>query len=361
MKKIVFGFFTILLVVPVWADTYTIDQRQYVDDATWATKPYRHVLKMGYVTGRPWCTANMVAGKIVTAKHCVLNKDLNDVKFTAFDGTEIYVESVSVTGSYDEIDEEIDGKIVQKEINFEGDWAVLTPRSKYQKFVTNNSIFNVNAQSSGPWANVGIDVEDVNFMVIGCGALKIMSDEEIEIFRRAYVDFLYDNHPSYKNIEKVTGTMKQKTFEENEIINIADRDEDGDDGWGRRFYLSRNKYLDRVGVDAWSLFHDTDRIKVSYCYWIWDKSDWDNYHGCQIWGGNSGGGAYSVVDPSLSSGTSFFNSAKEDEGSYLLGILTRGWSYVGGGARSSSYQHASGADIVPTQFFVHKLPEANKR
>ena len=350
-------------------DEYTIDRRCYVDGATWAKEPYKHVLKMGDRTGDPWCTANMVAGRIVTAKHCVLDKDLNNVKFTAFDGTEIYVDPMAESGSYYTEKQVIDGEEVKEEYNFEGDWAVLTPKSVYQKFVTDNSIYNVNGGLGPLGSSLAGAAFNVDFAVIGFGALKIMSDKEIKNFRRAYVDFLYDNglyDDTEDKIHKLHGKypidqaekrdhIKHKMFKEVVTVDVSD------DSWGQSFFWYGAEYMEKYGLDRWIIDMDTDKLKVSYCLNKWDKDKWGDYQGCQSWGGNSGGGAYSVADSSLNGAPSLFYSVTTSDGSYLLGILTRGWRYIGGTKDGGWRSHASSADIVPTQHFTHKLPDANKR
>lgn len=286
MKKIVFGFLVSLFVVPVWADTYTIDQRQYVDDATWATKPYRHVLKMKYIDDDlVFCTANMVSGKILTARHCINDAKVGELEFIAFDGSRIRVQQFFSGDS--------------EFVTFDQDWVVLMPISTWRDFVSSNSIRNI----SDDFVGFGKNSEGI---IAGFGGLKILSDQEILNFQKAYREYI-ELFGSYFNSD---GTE----IDENSV-NLADRIKD--DKKKRSFYDTINPYLLKYGLpEVKELFFDTEQLKVGFCKDIQLMEGYDilGVTKCQSWGGNSGGGLY--VD-------------KNEKGLwYLVGLLLGGGSVI---------------------------------
>ena len=127
--------------------------------------------------------------------------------------------------------------------------------------------------------------------VVGYGALKIMSDAEIQNFKQRYITYLKD----VKDIES-TGKESNLGWIRGGVYVYS--------GYGHNFL----KYLqDKEPSYYQDLFNDTGNLKESKCKYT-SAGDLRN---CQGWGGNSGGSIF-------------------DNDGNLMGIVTRG-SYVVGG------------------------------
>lgn len=250
------------MIWPAMADTYTIDQREYVSRAA---PPYSSIVRFG--GDNPYCTGTLTAnGIVVTAKHCILDKN-NWIK-SPYD---IHVDHATygplvlgmgpMTGNtnlYPRGNFDLSAGLV-------GDWAFLSPRM--------DVISDVNvARFSG---NAPVDV-----IVAGYGALKILSDQEIQNVRRAYMEYLRGTsflgaaNPMYyfggEDVETYTST-----------------------GLGFVWAVSQGKIPD-VSPDV---FRDNNALKISRCRAQSElNSDESNLIGCQGWGGNSGGPVFLNID-----------------------------------------------------------------
>lgn len=243
------------------ADEYTIDRRQYVSDFLWSKEPYKYVLKVfDKQRNTVMCTANMVGGKIVTARHCIQGSPLKNFEFIAFDGRRMTASFSDTQTDYSDWD---------SYYSLSEDYVVLIPDKSSQNFVADNSINTMN------------DYHMNNaFISVGCGALKVMSNEEISKFKSAYMDFLADIDSSFG-----------ETVIDDDTINLTYMLSDA-------FYEDINPYLKKYGlVNSDKLFHDSNNIKFSVCGDVNLKDDLEFgliIGACQGWHGDSGGGLYSV-------------------------------------------------------------------
>ena len=236
---------------------YTIDRRCYISDTTWQNKPYKHILKMfDNDANIVFCTANMVAGKIVTARHCVENKDVSNITFIANTGTRISVQYRYIgTDSTNEY------------VPVSQDWVILTPKAEFQNFVKENSIYNV------------ADISNFNggsFIIMGYGGLKILKDKEIKNLKKAYIEYLQTTdvaNSSIKDVETVSVNQKIGSFRD-----------------------AITPYLHKYGfISAEDVFMDTNKMKLSICADVEELSELNMLGAkCQVWAGNSGSGLYGI-------------------------------------------------------------------
>lgn len=276
---------------------YTIDRRCYVSDETWAKLPHKYVLKMyDKEIDLVFCAANMVSGKIVTAQHCFNDRDLKNVEFIAFDGTIITAEKLNIYT--DEWGFSPD---------FWDDWAVLTPKPEFKSFVTDNSIYNIKDISND---------SQQTYITIGCGGLKILSDEEIEKFKNTYTEFL-KNNTKYKESSAFGDFTDEATVDITTAIMKHD------------FLEDIEPYLQKTGMGtSQDIFVDSNNLKLSVCdtaleYEGIEDKNW-GFSRCQSWHGNSGGGMYGVPrTQNIQSGISC--KAPECE---FFGVFTIGRSLI---------------------------------
>ena len=279
---------------------YTVERRCYVTDATWQRAPYKYILKMRYKSdGLVFCTANMVSGQIVTAKHCVEDKDISDIEFIAFNGRKITIkysgyESFFPFGAYNEFP----------------DIVFLTPSANDEDFIKNNSI------------NVLVDADSItnnsSFVTAGFGGLKILSDKEIKLFQQAYAKYLEDTGRKQKKYDDI---LEQPVVDDGKTANLTML-------LSKNFYKEIDKYLKMYGLDtAEEMFRESQNMKASICV-SFDPIDSSMVYGrCKVWHGNSGGGVYRVsnvlnkdnmVSANLCGGTLCG----------FLGVVTDGLSFV---------------------------------
>ena len=295
------------------ADTYTFDKRKYIN--TWSSEPYSYVLQMrNKKGGAPFCTANMVAGKIVTAKHCIVNKSLNDIVFIDSSGRNLCATS-GKAGNYEK----------EQANTYSGDWAVLTPCSKDKEYVKKNSL-----SMFGDNIPVSATIDRVYYL--GFGALKIMSDEEIKKFKQAYYSFVYD-HAKTKPKKDKKDYVAEATADKKSGIKL-------NNSTGQLFIKNMKKY----GVDP-NIFKDTYNLKASVC----TTNDSPNKTNllknlkCQSWGGDSGGGLYMIgyakdISGRVSTTATF---------TYFVGIHTRGSRQIGGIGHANKN---TGQDVTVSNF-----------
>ncbi|MBR6597961.1 MAG: hypothetical protein IKK76_01000 [Alphaproteobacteria bacterium] len=342
--KMLFVFILLLAVVPnqVCGGGFTADKRVYVTNEQWATEPYRYLLAKyveedGIEKNR--CTANMVCGKIVTARHCIHDDchNSNEIHmFKAYDGTKLQAKCENM-GDY------VLDQIGAKE-GKNGDWAILEPIDEHKQFVVDNSICNFPSHTAGSSGRV---------YAAGFGGLKIMSDAEIESLRRAYVYFL-ENHIEYESGLKRVATISAAKNEEEGLYL-----EDGKNstafiydlwcdhyGWPAGTKLNTGwictgtNYKEMFdGVSVMWLSDDTDKMKSSKCAYSYKDMTSDGLYvdmDCQIWGGNSGGGVY-----------------LPGKKSYFVAIQTMGPGYIGG----KNHASAGATTFVASDVFKSKLEE----
>ena len=249
---------------------YTIERRCYLTEDAWQRAPYKHVLKMWRkADGKVYCTANMAFGQIVTARHCIEDYNVSDLKFIAFDGREITAryfgyEAEFPYGSYEA---------------FGPDIVFLTPSAKDAAFVKSNSVNtaeSINSVTSG------------SFVSVGCGGLKILSDKEIDLFQRAYNEFLKHNKEYVaRNSDDDFG---KPILDNGQTMNLTYL-------LGREFFEKINPYLIKYGLGtAEDIFtNDGKNIKASLCNGFEQPDEGRHLYGyCKGWYGDSGGGVYRV-------------------------------------------------------------------
>ena len=299
-----YGLFVLcVILMPIMAGG-NADNRGVLDANKYGDEPHRYVLKM-MNNGRVTCTANLVNGKIVTAKHC-----LNDFKnlrancaddntvytFQTLDGSEIKAKVTSCGGYKNTLD------------TLSGDWAVLDPEVH-----TSELHFADGCERDG-----GVVNDDEGIMT-GYGKLKVLKDADVTGFVHSYLRFLFDAQMGFP-----VGTSKDADVDE-----LAERVEALDKGvqdvrsegtnCSRDFLNSASYY--GINVDEW--FDDsnpkTRECGVSSCDTSMCELD------CNAWQGDSGAGFWKKVA----------------DGKYCFGgVLSQAADDIGGGnsvARGSVY------------------------
>ncbi|MBP5363809.1 MAG: hypothetical protein J6Y49_00460 [Alphaproteobacteria bacterium] len=294
MKKL-FALFLLFFMVPTvsWAEDdscsypkdFTIDKRCYVRDNEKWLYPYNSVVAVETPSG--YCTGTIIhqvknqetADKFLyTAKHCVVDDNgivSDKLNIVTQSGTRITADKYRV-GDYDSIND----------VNFNGDWAVYKIPEEYEYIYSTTFSDKTKAGLNIPYSA----------RVIGYGALKIMSDAEIEKFKGLYYSYL-------TGIEHVHTDVTEPAL-----------------GWRKGDVDLTNKYVinflgylaDRDGAYYEYVFGDNYKLKVSKCRYYASGIE----KKCQVWGGNSGGGVF------------------DNEGN-LMGIQTRGKRQIGGKEHAS--------------------------
>ena len=275
---------------------FTIDLRRNIGASQWKNEtPYKYILKM-YVHGdggveMPHCTANMVGGKIVTARHCLIKKGSGAkglYYFKTADGMELSARVVA-SGNWNE-----------GAIRSDGDWAVLDVVDGAGKQVVMNSGTElVKVLQSGKYADA---------ILPGFGGLKVMSDEEIQRLQKAFAYYLQTMGGGANGGNGiVTGSMAGSKFMEDLYVNQFCRNW-FNDPQKRHYYDERcldanGKYkfsglnYAACGIDHDDIFRDTEQMKLSTGRF--SVSGGQYTMDTQAWGGNSGGGVYIKPDWSL--------------------------------------------------------------
>lgn len=302
MRRI-FAFLSCLITMPAMAfddactkpNKFTVDKRCYVTESQKKTKPFNATVAL--VDGQfPYCTGTIVKGYhgyngnkateqekntiyVYTAKHCTDSnndgKSDTNLEIKLQDGT-IYTIEFARAGRYNTI----------SDTNIEGDYALYTIK---------------NAPTNIPYTEISDkwgygSIRGIPARLVGYGTLKIMSDAEIDKFKKKYASFLKSQGQN-SNVGMYNGGV---------ITNST---------YGEMFldFLKQKEYA--YGSD---LFNN-NLLKVSEC----NYSGTGYMLGCQEWGGNSGGGIF-------------------DSNGKLLGILTRGNRVIGGD------EHATGHSFFTT-------------
>ena len=298
---------------------FTIDKRCYVTPEQKKTFPYETVVALiedGYV----YCTGTIISesdGKkrVYTAKHCTDVNEDNVVDKTitiktqggdTYDVTNTGIKPTDAYGNYN----------IAEDTLFSGDWAKYDLPSNAPDDLPSTTFTKrhsgtlglyeaIKEKSSVPekrfWTIFNYDAQ-----VVGYGALKIMSDDEIKDFKDEYIEFLVaavkkkykDSGVSPDNMKKIIDyyiTHEIYTGFDGEGVNAAHP-------MVKEFIgtMSRNDYNYKA------LFKDNN-LKTSFC-----QLNVKGYkQGCQSWGGNSGGPIF-------------------DKDGKLMGIHTRGYRIIGG-------------------------------
>ncbi len=254
-------------------DIYFFDKRCYVTDEQKRTSPYNAVVKLDN-----GCTGTILnfGGRLVvhTAKHCVVD-DAGTVrdKITVMTQTgKILSVDFIRSGGFD---------VVNTPLDRSGDWAYYTISS---------------ADGDGiPWASL-TDPDRLHkrnaARVVGYGLLKIMSDWEIKRFKQKYIDYLRAEEGINSN-----GIEPRYCFSDGGGVCVWS-------AYGYAFW----EYLYNNERAYYNDIFNNDMLKVSKCVFTLDG----DAVGCQIWGGNSGGGVF-------------------DSDGGLMGVLTGYMGIIGGG------------------------------
>ena len=272
---------------------YTIDKRCYVTDEQKREHPYNTVVAVEAPTG--YCTGTIIKGAdehlyLYTAKHCVVWKDgsVSDrITIITQNGVSFLVNKNNV-GNHDTVGGG----------NHSGDWAIYdVPRNN----IASTGISDKLRIGFGPIA-IPYDAR-----VVGYGALKIMSDAEIEVFKQRYIQYLYD----IKGINS-NGREARYGWSSGGINTIS--------AYGKSFIDYLKDYDPSYISDV---FEDNDRLKESKCKY----SSNGKRTGCQTWSGNSGGPIF-------------------DADGNLMGILTMGVPVIGGKHHAGSEHSLFEPNIV---------------
>ena len=262
-------------------DKYTIDKRCYVTDEQKKEKPYNAVVKI-YGNYDIVCTGTIIKYDghfyVYTAKHCTDNETNGVVDKSLLvglqDGRGRSV-ILNRTGNYD----------ISADTGFSGDWAIY----QFHEEDDEEDIPSVDFSNNIAW---GFDNRKYDARVIGYGSLKIMSDVEIENFKRSYIDWLKARNPDVPEEVFVSeGLKKYFGFTSDGGIDLLSTP-------GKVYHKMKRSD---------DIFRDKQNLKVSHCKYT---SSGRREH-CQVWGGNSGGGVFDV------SGN-------------LMAITTRANSVIGG-------------------------------
>ena len=269
---------------------YTVDKRCYVTDAQKRTKPYNAAVAVVTIGGG-YCTGTIIKWKnnlyVYTAKHCVADRfgsvadsitvrTQSDIEITA---------NKNKFGDFDTVASDTSDR------NRSGDWAIYSIASAHQIAST-----NFTDKEGHRWDLMQLFNYDAK--VIGYGALKIMSDKEISNYKTKYLRYLKDE----KGII-AKGDERRYGFDGKGGVYAYHGDYSGPYVVNFLDYLLDNDseyYLD-------VFWNDNKKLKVSSCGF----SASGQSVGCQIWGGNSGGGVF-------------------DKEGNLMGILAGYESTIGG-------------------------------
>lgn len=292
----------LLLIVPLssMADdrctnssAYTVDKRCYVTDSQKLTKPYNSVVALLNNNNDVVCTGTVRTFEdhpyVYTAKHCVTvdNVNIGEYILVKTQNGKVFKATKNIIGSKD---------ITKVENDRSGDWAIYTVPDEFKDVIST-------VLSDNGWNPESV----YNARVIGYGALKIMSDQEILNFKQKYITYLQNSKITSNRTEPQYGWYQGGV--------------DTQTSYGKSFVT----YLESAdNVYYKNIFDDGKKLKVSYCTF----SGTGVPQGCQIWGGNSGCGVF-------------------DNNGNLMGMLT-GYDAIVGGT-----QHSAASDVTKNVVFLH--------
>ncbi len=259
---------------------FTVDKRCYVRDEQKQESPYNSVVALvDKNTNDTYCTGTIVQGKdgkpyLYTAKHCTDHNDDNISDDTLIiqlqDGREFTVDKNNTGNFY-----------IKNDQNKTGDWAV----------------YSINTQQNVPMVDktskikIGSYVFMYDASLVGYGALKIMSDKEIDDFKESYINYLRKQKNEFDEYDKLTKALQYGLFNDSILLMHETV----------KYFLHDNK------IYWYSLENDVENLKISFCRY----SSTGLAVGCQGWGGNSGGPIF-------------------DTNGNIMGIATRGDYSIGG-------------------------------
>lgn len=271
------------------------DIRRYLQPSEYGNAPHKYVLKM-MDDGRVKCTANLVNGKIVTAKHCLNNYTnkicTNDMVAEVYEFQTLSGDSVSAKlmecGGYDGTG-----------WSLAGDWAILEPDNDL------GLVFGDKCE----------DVTDGDTIVMtGFGKLQVLKSSDIQHYIHAYLRFLFDAQTGRPmgtsrdaNVEELyqRGQASQKGVQEV-------RSPSADAMCATDFMDNASAY--GIDVDVW---FDNSEPKTRTCSVAStnDGGDMRWLQDCNAWMGDSGAGVWKDMG----------------DGNYCFaGVLSQSKDHVGG-------------------------------
>lgn len=327
MKKYITTF--LLLFIPFMSmaadhctnpEEYTVDKRCYVTDEQKKTKPYNATVALKTFWGT-YCTGTIAKWNrgltntdfsglddlfyLFTAKHCTDHNDDNvpdkTLKIKLQNGNTFDVTLVGY-GNRD----------IKKDTNWAGDWAVYRLPVDLIKDLSGNyhvntvSAENMEKDINWVYADAGAKRDNRSIVKVGYGALKIMSDKDIEKFRQRYLNYL-----ERKGINR----------EEKDVGIGGDNSINTKDETVKKFINSL-----RMMFASLDIFED-GKLKSSKC-------NFSSHSYCQNWSGDSGGSVF-------------------DNENRLVGVQTRGYKYIGG------KDHARLGDEVPTGYIYQEMNKSD--
>ena len=275
---------------------YTIDRRCYVAEAKRKTTPYNAVVALIGNDGNAYCTGTIVKTIsgffVVTAKHCVQHEYEGVVKHVQIRLQNGETRLVKLDSAGDYVSDEYGGP-------YFGDWAVYKMPKDFVPGILKPWAVSVHKAGSSESSLFE------NKILAGYGTLKIMSDKEIDDFKKKYEDFI----------------KKHEVF----VDSNSKQDYGYTDGGGldtgnelvTYFLTEEQEYWDRLTSDR--------ELKVSWC--VYKDGIMKN---CQAWSGDSG--------------APFFNWQNE-----IVGIHTKGNHDIGGLGHAGSKIDNETYDNVPIE------------
>ena len=313
---------------------FTIDKRCYVTDEQKKTYPYNTVVALIEQDGFLYCTGTIISEfngssktRVYTAKHCTDNNDdkLADETITIqtqdgaiYKATNKDILPTEPYGNYN----------ITKDTLYSGDWAKYdlfdAPDDlPFTTFTTHHSgalgKLEATAENSSVSEKLFLPLflakaffgdNNYNAQVVGYGALKIMSDKEIQDFKDKYTKFLETSlEDAVKKVHKDDGLSADEMQKKIDDYKTYDY-KTGFIGDGVKASNPIVKeFINTLSRNDNVAFFDDNNLKTSLC-----QLNVDGYkQGCQSWGGNSGGPIF-------------------DKNGKLMGIHTRG-NYIIGGER----------------------------
>ncbi len=309
-------------------EKFTYDKRCYVTEEQKKIFPYNTVVGLQDSEEDIYCTGTIIRKnddaqfKVYTAKHCTDNDEdhVPDTTITVKtqNGNVYKATNESIpTGAY--------GNYNLAEGNlYSGDWAqydiIDAPDNLLAtNFTTRHSGFRgeieAAAENSSAIGKVVAPIKAIfqdnnfNVQVVGYGALKIMSDEDIQNFKDKYNKFLEENLET--TVKKIYEGLPEEEMQEK--IDVHKKYSNGYTFGGSIsvYHPIVMAFLAYNMDEMLSIFND-ENLKVSFC-----QLNSDGYQqGCQTWGGNSGGPIF-------------------DKDGKLMGIVTHANYIIGGVGHAS--------------------------
>ena len=269
---------------------YTIDRRCYVTDEQKTQKPYSAVVGVLGPNNINNCTGTIVkendAIYMYTARHCIRHK----INYNNIDDLTVKVK----------LQNGMIFKVEQSEVSDRKDLAIYKFYLKDKNAVKNIAITKTNNDDSEDAVYSGV-------RLVGYGALKIMSDEEISDFKKAYEKYLRETVGEKYMLEK---------HDERGGINV-------------NWVSMSNEWPE--------LSNDMDKLKESVC----EYSARQGGVGCQGWHGNSGG-------PIL------------DQDNRIMAVFSTGYDTIGGEQHARTVGGVSGINRAGTVSLLKKTTSADK-